>query len=301
MKCLNAFKAGALRSLKAWKILVISWFIYLMMVAILFLPLRAMVNKALAGSTVTERLADGIDADVLTDLFFNSPGISSGFVTGVFFLILAGFIVNAFLTGGVFSAVSKDGRMNSIGEFFRSASVHFWKILGLTLIITLIIIFSFLFIVLLPVGLVSNASDSPDKAGYISALIFGGIYMIILGILLLVADYSRAALAAGGRTFFGSLGFGFSETFRHFFPSFSLIIFMMLIQVAYTLPVLWFTGIWRPATSGGSLLLLIVTQLLFSLKLFIKMVRYASVTSLMEMNSVSQITVDPEQNPIQVL
>lgn len=301
MKCIIAFKNGLLRSLKAWKILVISWFIYLLMVSVLVLPLRTMVNKALAGSAVTERLAGGIDSDLLTDLFFNSPGITSGFVSGVFFLIVAGFLVNAFITGGVFSAVRKDGKMNSPGDFFSSASHLFWKFLGLTLIITLIIIFSFLFLVILPVGLVSNASGAPDKAGVLSSLLFGGIFIIIIGILLLVADYSRAALASGRKSFFGSLGFGFSETFRHFFPSISLMLIMLLIQAAYTLPVLWFTGIWRPATSGGSLLLLVVTQLLFSLKLLIKMVRYASITSLMEINSDVQQSVDQEQISVPVL
>ncbi len=299
MRCIIATGTGLSRAAKAWKPLILTWFIYFLMGSLLVLPLKATVRNALSDSSITEKLSGGIDPDVMTDLLESLPGLSTVFFKGLFLLIITGIIINGFITGGLFSSLRKAGNPGSLPEFFSASSKFFWKFTGLSLIIGLIAILAFLFLVMLPVGIIVNLSNSPDKTGFIFSIVFGGIYLVILGMLLLVADYSRAALVAGSvSSFFGALGFGFSETSRSFFPSLGLILLMMAFQGLFTASVLWFAGIWRPETSGGAFILLLVSQLLFSMKVYLKNTRYAAVTALMEINPVRNEKVDQlTQNP----
>jgi hypothetical protein len=57
---------------------------------------------------------------------------------------------------------------------------------------------------------------------------------------------------------------------------------LILLQILLLFVVFLILPAWRPATGGGVFLMLIVTQLLLILRLFLKTWRYGSVTSMME-------------------
>jgi hypothetical protein len=108
-----------------------------------------------------------------------------------------------------------------------------------------------------------------------------------MSIIFLVADYARAWQASRTQSAcFKALGFGFSQTFRTFFSSFVLMIMMILFQALLGWVVLKLIAGYTPVTGGRVFLLFAVSQLLFVFKIFLKAMRYGSVTSLMEQNSI---------------
>src|SRR5512140_1025495 len=121
MKILNHLKSGLSRSARSWKGIMIIWIFFLFLVALYALPLRCTLYSSFGKSMITERLASGFDLEAFTDL---GPAFRSliSFLSGGFLLIVtAGFILNAFLTGGLFSSFrEKTGRFSS-SEFFRAS------------------------------------------------------------------------------------------------------------------------------------------------------------------------------------
>jgi len=111
--------------------------------------------------------------------------------------------------------------------------------------------------------------------------------LLIIPVFLLVADYARAGKASNANlSCFSALGFGFSQTFVKIKSSYILMLFLILAQIALGIIILSILPGWKPVTTSGVFLLLIISQLMFFARLLLKTWRYASVTSLMENSSV---------------
>jgi hypothetical protein len=111
------------------------------------------------------------------------------------------------------------------------------------------------------------------------------IFLLILPVILLVADYSRAwSVANDSSSAFRAIGFAVRRTFKKFWGSYFLMAIVVLIQILFILLVLSVLPSWRPATGAGILILFLVSQIFYYLRLFLKAWRYASVTVIMEQN-----------------
>jgi len=283
MKLLSAIKSGFCRGISAWKVILITWLIYFLLSAIFVFPLKSMIVGAFGKSIITEQFNNGIDADILTDILNNINGLPRMVFSGLFILSLTGIILNAFVSGGLFSSVSRKTPKSSVKEFFAESSVYFWKYFGTTLIMSVLILFAGLFIFVLPVSLAIDSGNTPDKNAFITAYITGGFYFILIGFFILVGDYARASIATGsGKSLFHAIGFSFAETFRNFIPSVPMIFIFILFQILYSGIVLYFIGIWRPESSFGAFLLFLVSQFTFIIRIFIKTARYGGVSSLIK-------------------
>lgn len=126
--------------------------------------------------------------------------------------------------------------------------------------------------------------ENPSESSVFTVgIIACSVFLLLLFMLLLVADYARAWQVMYERSSgFRAIGYGFKQTFRTFLSSFSLMIFLFVIQILFGIIVLKILPGWRPASGGGVFLLFIVSQLLFYIKIMLRVWRYASVTSLME-------------------
>jgi hypothetical protein len=89
-----------------------------------------------------------------------------------------------------------------------------------------------------------------------------------------------------------ALGFGFSQTFRHFLPSYVTMLIMILSQILFGLIVMFVIPSWKPGTGGGVFLLFISSQLFIYARLLLKTWRYGSITSLMEHNQDQIVQTD---------
>jgi len=142
-------------------------------------------------------------------------------------------------------------------------------------------------------GGMQMAEVSSEGAAFRTGIIATSIFLLFLPILLLVADYARAWQASHEKNAcFKAINFGFSRTFRTFFSSYPLMVILLIVQFLYGWFVLSIVPGMKPVTGGGVVLLFILSQLLFFIKILLKGWRYGSVTKLMEINNYPPIPSD---------
>ena len=287
MKVFSSLKTGFLRTLRSWKGVLIVWFITFVLVSFFIYPFRSSLGSAFGTSMITEKLAGGFDIEAFADLGSVMKSLLSFFTAGFIIVYLAGFILNAFLTGGLFDSLRKDSGKFSSGEFLRAGSKNFWSFLVISLILTFIMNFLSGIIIMIPLGIISSSETISERNSYIIMICAVAFLLMIIPLFLLVADYARAGKAANSDlSGFTAIGFGFSQTSGKLKSSYIMMIFIILAQIALGILILLILPVWRPVTGGGVFILLIISQLMFFIRLLLKTWRYASVTSLMENSSV---------------
>jgi hypothetical protein len=296
MRIILALKTGLSRSVRAWKGILVSWFISLTMVSLLTVPLKAGLNAAFGKSMVTEKLMKGINFDVLGDLGINLHSIGSSLFAGIILLSLSAIMVNIFIAGGLFDSVRKDSDRATAGNFFSGSAKNFWPFLIISAILYLIVIVLILIVIVVPVSIAGNSESAPEGIVFRILAVSCSVFLAAISIILLVADYARAWQASRMHTeSFRALGFGFSQTFRSFLHSFGLIIILLFLQALIGYCVIKIIAGYTPVTGKGVFFLFLISQLLIVLKIFLKVVRFGSITSLMEQNflKVPVIIEDP--------
>lgn len=281
MKMLEHFKSGALRSVKAWKGILMIWLFTFAIVSLVALPLKAGITAFLGKSMITGLLRNGINIDVLVDMGKNLAVIFSSFSSGLLFLIFLVIILNAFLAGGIFTILKNDEKSRGTARFFYGGAMNFRSFFIITLINSLIIFVLFILIFVIPLSVIndSESEGSVLKTGKILLLVLA----VIVPVFMLVADYARAWNVTVGKSGgFRSLGRGFRLTFRKFFFSYLFMLILFMVQVAFGWLVYKIVSGFHPSTGGGVLMLFILSQLLFIIKITLKAWRYGSITSLVE-------------------
>jgi hypothetical protein len=286
MKILIAIKSGAIRTIILWKGALIICFSSLLLVSMLAMPIKSALKSGFGRSMITEKLADGLNFEVFADMGAAFKSILSFFSVGLFMTILVGFILNAFFTGGVFDRLKGSSGKFSAGEFFSSSAKNFWSFLVISIIISLIILVLAFFVIGIPLSIAGASDNSPEGALFQTGIIVFSVYFLLLTILLLVADYARARQVTMDKNVcFKAIGFGFSQTFKTLLSSFPLMIILLAVQVSFGWLVLKLLPGMRPTTGGGVFHLFLLSQLLFFLKIMLKIWRYGSVTSLMAIST----------------
>jgi hypothetical protein len=285
MKILSAIKTGSYRCLKAWKGILILWVISFFSVSLIVIPLKAGLKSSLGSSMITEKLVKGIDIDVLEDLGTNLYSMVAFLTSGLLILSMMAILLNVFITGGLFDSVKKGSAGFSSENFFRASARNFWSYMIITLMLYLIIIALIIIVVVVPVSIVSNAESAPEGMVFRIFVVCLSVFMLAMMLILLVADYARAWQASRTQSAgFKALGYGFSQTFNTFLSSFPLMLIMLVSQAIVSWIVIKvITGI-VPTKEGGVFLLFVISQLVIFLKLFLKVLRYGSITSMMEKN-----------------
>jgi hypothetical protein len=282
MKIYDPILSGAVRSVKSIKAVLTIWISILLLVCLVALPLKSSVNSVLGKSMITEPLKDGIDVCVLADLGNNLITISSSFTTGLVLIIIGGVLLNVFFNGGLFTTLKNDEEKYSTAQFFRGAGIHFWSFLTITLVISLIIIFTFLIFTGLAFALahVGINSHSGLRAPVIVSIIISALF---LPVLLLVVDYARAwQVKAYKPAPFKAIGIGFRQTFKNLLSSYLVMFILVFIQVIFSWFMLKFITGKGPQTGFGIFFLFLLSQFFFIVKLLLRVWRYGSVMSMFE-------------------
>lgn len=283
MKIFSSLKTGLSRALKSRKGVLIVWFIMFILVLIFIYPLRRSLSSAFGQSMITEKLANGFDIEVFADLGSTLKSLLSFFTAGFMFVCLIGFVLNAFLTAGLFGSLRKESGKFSSQEFFRAGSKNFWSFLIILLIITAILFFFSGILIGVPMTILRMPTDMSEKSRYSIVVIAIVVLFLCLPIFLLVADYARAWKAAHeDESCFKAFGAGFRLTFGKFWSAYFMMFLLILAQIALGLVIMMILPTWKPVTGGGVFLLLIISQLMIYARLLLKTWRYASVTSLLE-------------------
>jgi hypothetical protein len=150
----------------------------------------------------------------------------------------------------------------------------------------LIILFLLVIIIVIPSLIIGASETISEKGAFMSGVIAIIVYLILLPILLISADYARAKKASDESfSWSRSLGFGFSQTFKKFWPSYLMMLLLVLCQVILGLLIIAILPGWEPVKGRGVFLLLIVSQLLLYARILLKTWRYGSFTAMMEVVS----------------
>ena len=282
MKIFFALKSGVIRSFKSWKGILAVWLVTLIMAAMVALPLKGAFKSGLGSSMITERLADGIDLEVFSD-FEGFGRIVASFGNGLFVIVIVYFIVNAFLTGGLFAGVRETKISLSFSSFWRTSAANFGPFLGILLIMNLLIILLFLTVFIIPFSVISTGSQEEIKIIKAGVVIFS-VFLLLFTIMIPVTDYARAwQVTQEKNRCLKAIGFGFSRTFRTFFSSWILIIILLIVQLLYWWLVMKILPGMKPSTGEEIILFFILSQVMFMIKILLKVYRYGCITSIMEL------------------
>jgi hypothetical protein len=283
MKIFSSLDKGLSRVMISLKGVLIVWLTVFFLVIAFIYPLRGSMSSAFGNSLITEKLAQGFDIEVFADL---GPALGSmlSYITAGFILIyFIGFVLNAFLTAGLFGSLKNWNGKFSSQEFFRSGSKNFWPFFLISLIITAIIIIITGILMVVPIAITTMSDSMPEKTRITILIAAGAVNLLLMPVFLLIADYSRAWKASHEEeSCFRAIGFGFSHTFSKFWSSYLMMVLLIFSQMILGTIILIILPDWRPVTGGGVFLMLIISQLLLLARLMLKTWRYASVTSFME-------------------
>ena len=247
--------------------------------------MKGALNAGFGSSMITEKLKDGIDIEVFADLgtVFNS--IVSSFSQGMIMIMLMTFLINSFFTGGMFNSLKGSADKFSSSEFFRVSSDRFFSFFLISLIFNLIIVLSAILIFVIPLTLAIQSENISEANTFKTGIVLGSLFFLVLIIILISADYARAWQVVNDNGCFKAIGFGLRQTFRTFSSSFPLMLTVLAVQVFFGWVVLQIIPAFRPGTGAGIILLFLLSQSLFFIRLLLKTWRYGSVTAMMERNS----------------
>jgi hypothetical protein len=286
MKLISSMKSGMVRCVKAWRGLLVIWLSSLILVSLTAVPLKNALKTGFGNSMITEKLDKGIDIEAFADMGAGFRNLGAYFISGLILTILTGFIINVFLSGGLFSNLRKSPESYSLPEFFSDSAKNFWSFLVISAFISILILFLFILIFLIPVSVMAQADGIAEGSLFKTVIIAGSVFLLVVAILLLVADYSRAWQAASQESRpFKALGFGLRYTLRTFLLSYPLIMIILLVQFLFGWLVLTILPGIMPRGETGIILLFVLSQSLFLAKLLLKAWRFGTLTSMLELNS----------------
>jgi hypothetical protein len=288
MKIFKALGSGFKRSSASWKGIMITWFILLLMVAFIALPVKSILRGGVGHSLITERLSGGLDIEALTDLGPAFSAAMHSFTSGLMLLFLAGIIVNAFLTGGLFDSMKNSENKFSFQVFFASSARNFLPFLLITLIVGVILLVLGILLVGLPLQSLLSPGPGDEKTQALTRTILITLYGLITVFFLLVADYARAWQVKNEKAGFRALGYGFSQAFGKCISSWPMMLLLFILQIIVVFLTIKIIGYMKPTTGTGVLGMFLLSQLLFIIRVFVKTWRYGSVISLSELNAKKQ-------------
>ncbi len=285
MKILSHLKSGAVLSLKAWRGILIIWLLILILISLPALPVRSGFRSMIGHSMITELMTESVNIDVITDLQQGIGPFMPALTVGFLLIILLGFFMNAFLTGGIFSILGGKNDDRSLSQFFAGGTSCFWSVLVINLMITLIFIIAGSIVGGIPALIVSGFGSETSEPGAMSRVIRISLIImaLLLPVILLVADYARTWLVVNnGKKPFKALGFGFSRSFKTILVSYPVMLIIILVQSCFGAVVISKLMVSKPATGEGVFLFFLASQILFILRIMLRTWRYGTVTSLME-------------------
>ncbi|HLN21984.1 MAG TPA: hypothetical protein VK213_12900 [Bacteroidales bacterium] len=283
MKVFMALKYALTRIPATTKAVLVELFSYLFVTVLVAYPLKRTVIAGFGRSMITERMREVIDVEAFLDLGPVLKSLISQVWGGLLVIIMAGFVLNAFFSGGLFAIVRSEG-LTSVKNFFYYCAALFWSNFVVLFIMSLIMFLAGIISIIVPLGIAGAGMETPDITVLKAVLAgFTAYLLIILPPLLIAADYARAWLAATNENRpFRALGYGFSRIFSSFRSSYFLMILILVIQVIFLLLYSYIIPFMTPSDHSGIFYLFIASQLMFTARLFLKVLRYGAITFLYE-------------------
>ena len=171
---------------RVWKYQRLVWWFFLvnfLLAWVAGVPLKARLTKVTAHSLNAERLINGFDRSAFLELADNPDAAYDARLPESGVAVFVYFIFVLFLTGGVLEAYAADRKL-TIGEFFQTCGIFFWRWFRLLLL---------MLIVLVPIVALSHAlfrwsgrlmlNSINEKTGYWTGL---GVFLLTTFVMMVV-------------------------------------------------------------------------------------------------------------------
>jgi len=297
MKIFTHLTSGAVRSIKAWKGVLVIWLLILFLISMLALPVKSGLKSMLGSSMVTELFAETLNIDVITDLITGMGVIMPVLTIGFMLVLFFGFFLNVFVTAGLFSILDNKNETKTMSLFFAGAAANFWSFMIIILTTIAMMMVSAALIGGIPMLIVTGGESGTPEPGAIGETIKIALIIlaIILPVFLLVADYARAwQVTHSEKKPFKAIGFGFSRTFSTFFVSYPMMLILVVVQSAFGAITASKLLEEKPDTGSAVFKFFLLAQILFIIKILLRTWRYGGVTSAME--EIAEVkVVSPDQ------
>ena len=280
MSYFKILKNGAANAVSSYKLILTIWISILVLIIAVAYPLRSFLNSLFGNSMAVERLKDGFDLELTGDLGRMFGGLMTSMTIGVLLLVLVGFLLLTFFAGGLFRRYTLDWGGITVPDFFKASADNFIPFLKIAIEMA-VLIAAYTFIIIGIPAIVIQATGGASESGSSIMYLFYAVWFIGMPALLFVADYSRRWIAAtGSGRSFRALGNGFRALKKRFWLSYGTELFIILVNVALIVPIIWFPTVATPSKGILVFLFFIGTQMLFILRLMMKAWRYATICEL---------------------
>ena len=285
MRIKIVLKSSFLRLTGIWRGALVVWFSSLLLVSLFAIPMKGVLKSGFGRSMIEDKLRDGFNVEVFSDLGDTLSSLGSYFSSGFILIIITGFLMNAFFAGGFYDGMKHGAGKSSTGDFLRSSAKNFWSFLVISCVMSLMIVVLAALVIALPIVVVGKAIIMSEGSIFKTGIILTSLFLLMMVILILVSDYARAWQATrGGILCFRAIGFGFRQTFRTILISYTLMLTLLTVQILFSWLLLKILPGWTPDTGVGVGLLFVLSQLLFLIKVMLKVWRYGCIIALMEVN-----------------
>ncbi|MDX9929867.1 MAG: hypothetical protein RBS37_08485 [Bacteroidales bacterium] len=283
MDLILLYSAGFGKSLRTVRVIILMWTVSLAGHILVFIPLMRNLEMILDGSIIPELFYDGFYLEIFNDVMRAVMPAFTTFSIAFFLITIIIFLLNTFLTAGLFRLLAGDWR-KPYGRraFLLGADRGFGGFLFIAIVAGSILFL--LFAILVPVPMAFTLfSMAGNREIMIVGMAGGTLFLIISPFVLLVADYARVLLTADKwLTPFRAMVEGFQCLRGRMLKGW----LVMAVLLALSMAMGW--SAFRLAASGRSqtgflwFLLPVLSQALFFIGIWVKVIRYGTVTAFHE-------------------
>jgi hypothetical protein len=284
MKIFSAFKTGLHWTNQSKRMVLFLYIINFVFAAVLALPFRSALKAGLGNSMSAEQLLYKFDYTLFID-FMNKHGerISTVF-TQVLWVALFYVFVNTLLAGGILAVLRSDDRKFSMKSFFAGCGIYFFRFLRLFLVSLLFFLLAFILYSILNGifgALTSNATS--EVLPFILTIVALVFFLFLISIVVMIFDYAKIATVVNDSTAMFKTAWGAVKfVARNFGKTLALQYSIFLILVIFTLIYLLIDDMIGMTAPLAIFLMFIVQQVSISLRLWIRILSFASELALYE-------------------
>jgi len=267
----KAYIGGFQKAAKSPRMLFILYFSNLLMALLLALPFMGFLKIGFGSSVMFENLLEGFNFTSFSNLmYYNSDGIST-ILGSIKWFLLAYFLLNLFLTGGIIRTLNKE--KFTTNNFFSGAAYNFFRFLGLSAVMILVQIV-FILLVYVPLGMIlgSFGDKLVTEITYYYWVIGAFTFHLLLFLLIsMIGDYAKFYLVLNDSfNIFKGFWKGVRYVFKHFLKTYFLYLMLLFIPAVIMYVYWYYEKDMKMATGVGILIVFALQQGFIFLRVFLR-------------------------------
>lgn len=283
MKILTAFSEGLSKSMRLPKIIVLLWVISLVGSLFVLAPLERNIGEILDGYLVSELLYDGEDAVAYKDILHAILPTLSLFSFSFFLVGAIVFLLKTFITAGLFRVLMGNWlKRYKTGTLLKGADRGFPSFLFVSVATGLILFLLIIILLLIPM-LVAYINGAGSRL--LDLILYCGLLLLFLTapVVLLIADYARVIITADKLIGpYRALVDGFRLVRSDLMKNWLIMAVFLAVSLIFIYIAMKISPYSQASSGIRIIVLLFLSQLFTFLNIWIKIVRYGTITALYE-------------------